>query len=136
MSKFAKAKIQPHDLSLKNLMERFKIWRKSITWRMTSRSLGAILLIFALIGIGYFIYTVPDGVDMPSAISMAFLGFIGLAGTFYATGEGHTFSGPVGIVRTFLVCICFLLLIFGPNQGERPILFEMIAVAFGRSLKE
>jgi len=133
--KIAKAEIKSNKITLKDLLERFKIWLNEAWGVPTSRSFGAAALLAALLMIIFFLGTTP-GNPMPTYLTTGLFALTGLAGTIYATGEGKTFSGPVGIARTIIVLMCFVILFMGPSLGERPILFEMIAVAFGRSLKE
>lgn len=130
-----KAKIVSEEIKPQNLWKRFKDWLNSAGELPTSRSSGAILLMAALGALIYVLWMYP-GTQIHDLIATVLFGLIGFAGSLYATGEGQTWSAPVGTVRAIIVLICFFILFWGPNLGERPILFEMIAVAFGRSLKE
>ncbi len=130
-----KAKIVPLNISVGGLVERFRKWLSSTGGRPTSRSVGAGFLIFSL-GFIFLLQVAVPGVALPALFANLMFGVIGAAGTVYATGEGNTWSGPVGSVRAMIVLACFIYLFLGPNLGERPLLFEAVAVAFGRSLKE
>ena len=112
------------------------------------RDLGALILVVSVFFIVCMIIWV-EFIDIPTgeySFPTTVIGFlftlIGLAAGLYSGGppyDGHkrntTWGLPSGSIRCVLVIVCFFLLFFGPNFGERPLLFEVIAVSFGRSLR-
>lgn len=105
--------------------------------RLSRRDIGALLLLgcTVIVFIGAFILTDP----LNEATMTIFISVIGFGGAMYVGGSRNpgmkTLYLPKGIVRIVVVGLSLYALLFAPVIGVRPLLIEVIAAAFGRSLR-